>query len=751
MQRKLYGAVSEKGSELMDQEAEKMELAGTVDAVLFSNEENGYTVMKLRDENDQVQTVVGCFPYLAPGENLIAYGEFTDHPVYGRQFKAEYAQRILPTSPAAIFEYLAGGAIKGIGPATASLIVNAFGMRSLEILEKEPEKLETIRGISHAKAQEFSTAYRTMLSMRALLEFVCSFSAHPLLALRLYRFYGDKAMETLRADPYILAAPHIGGLFHEADNMALELGFALKSRERIRAGLLFELTHNLNNGHCFLPQNALVEAASVLIRVDEAAVEEELEELVSGAQIIREELNGTSACYLPEMYEAETGIVSRLTAMNTASGRHVLPETMIEEIEQRYGIAYAQEQKDALRYALQNRVLIITGGPGTGKTACLRAILDIYDRQHISALLCAPTGRAAKRMSELTGREASTVHRLLGAQMADGVEEVTFQKNEEEPLDCDVVVLDECSMVDLQLFYALLRALPRHAGLILVGDADQLPPVGPGHIFRSLIESGVFPTVRLTEIFRQAGDSDIVRNAHMINSGHVPDFAANRGDFFRLSRKTDTAAAETILELCTSRLPERMHIPPEEIQVLSPTRRGELDTVYLNRLLQKALNPPAEEKAEKVFGEVTFRVGDRVMQTRNNYDLLWQCGTAVGAGIYNGDIGYIRKISPMSELMEIDFDGKLTQYSFASLNELEHAWAVTVHKSQGSEYKAVVFALSSSAKRLLTRSILYTGVTRARDILILVGDDNVAKAMIANAKRSNRFTFLKLRLKKSTL
>ena len=546
------------------------------------------------------------------------------------------------------FEYLAGGAIKGIGPATASLIVNAFGMRSLEILEKEPEKLETIRGISHAKAQEFSTAYRTMLSMRALLEFVCSFSAHPLLALRLYRFYGDKAMEMLRSDPYILAAPHIGGVFHEADNMALELGFALESRERIRAGLLFELTHNLNNGHCFLPQNALVEAASVLIRVDEAAVEEELEELVSGAQIIREELNGTAACYLPEMYEAETGIVSRLTAMNTASGRHVLPETMIEEIEQRYGIAYAQEQKDALRYALQNRVLIITGGPGTGKTACLRAILDIYDRQHISALLCAPT-------------------------------------------------------------------------------------------------------VRLTEIFRQAGDSDIVRNAHMINSGHVPDFAANRGDFFRLSRKTDTAAAETILELCTSRLPERMHIPPEEIQVLSPTRRGELGTVYLNRLLQKALNPPAEEKAEKVFGEVTFRVGDRVMQTRNNYDLLWQCGTAVGAGIYNGDIGYIRKISPMSELMEIDFDGKLTQYSFASLNELEHAWAVTVHKSQGSEYKAVVFALSSSAKRLLTRSILYTGVTRARDILILVGDDNVAKAMIANARRSNRFTFLKLRLKLASI
>ena len=735
----------------MDLESEKMELAGTVESVLFSNEENGYTVLKLQDDEGQIQTVVGCFPYLAPGENLIAYGEFSDHPVYGRQFKAEYAQRILPSSPSAIFEYLAGGAIKGIGPATASLIVNSFGMRSLEILEKEPEKLETIRGISHAKAQEFSSAYRTQLSIRELLEFVCSFSAHPLLALRLYRFYGDRAMEKLRADPYILASPHIGGLFHEADNMALELGFALESRERIRAGLLFELTHNLNNGHCFLPQRALAEAASALIQVDASGVEEQLEELVNAGGIICEELNGTMACYLPEMYEAETGIVSRLTSMNTVSGRQALSAGTIDEIEQRYGIVYAEKQRNALRYALQNRILIITGGPGTGKTACLKAILDLYESRHIRALLCAPTGRAAKRMSEMTGREASTVHRLLGAQMTDEVGKVSFQKNEEDTLDCDVVVLDECSMVDLPLFYALLKALPEHAGLILVGDADQLPPVGPGHVFQSLIKSGVFPTVCLTEIFRQAENSDIVRNAHMINRGAVPDFSANRRDFFRLNRTTDKSSAETIVELCASRLPERMKISPEEIQVLSPTRRGELGTAYLNRLLQKALNPPDERKMEKVFGELTFREGDRVMQTRNNYDLAWQSGTAVGAGIYNGDIGYIRRINPAAELMEIDFDGKLTQYGFGSLNELEHAWAVTVHKSQGNEYKAVVFALSASAKRLLTRSILYTGVTRARDILILVGDENVAKAMIANSKRSNRFTFLKLRLKKASL
>ena len=561
---------------MTEQESLQLELAGTVEAVLFSNEENGYTVMKLRDDSDQLQTVVGCFPYIAPGENLIAYGEYTDHPTYGRQFKAEYSQRILPTSPAAMFSYLAGGAVKGIGPATASLIVNAFGTRSLEILEKEPEKLETIRGISHAKAQEFSSAYRRQLSMRELLDFVCSFSAHPQLALHLYRFYGDQAMQVLRSDPYVLTAPHIGGLFHEADNMALELGFALESEERIRASLLFELVHNQNNGHCFLPQQPLIEAASALIQVDALTVEQQLEELVDSGQIIREELRGTLACYLPEMYLAETGIANRLKKMNSSSGRHMLPEGIIKEIEQHYGIAYAHEQKKALQYALENCILIITGGPGTGKTACLRAILDIYDRQHIQTLLCAPTGRAAKRMSELTGREASTVHRLLGAQMEDIGGNVTFQKNEDDPLDCDAVVLDECSMVDLQLFYALLKALPEHAGLILVGDADQLPPVGPGNIFRSLIDSEIFPTVRLTEIFRQAEDSDIVRNAHMINHGETPDFSSNRRDFFRLNRLKDSAAAETILALCTSRLPERMGIPPEEIQVLSPTRRGEL-------------------------------------------------------------------------------------------------------------------------------------------------------------------------------
>ena len=403
----------------MDQETELFEISGTVEAVLFSNEENGYTVIRLRDENDQIQTVVGCFPYAAPGEGIIASGTVSEHPSYGRQFKAEYAQRILPSSPRAVFDYLAGGAIKGIGPATASLIVNAFGARSLEILENEPSELETIRGISHAKALEFSERYRRLLSLRSLLDFVCAFSAKPFSALRLYRYYGDKAMELLRANPYVLAEPHIGGAFHEADNMALELGFATESKERIRAGILFELTHNTNNGHCFLPQNALADAAAALIEVDVDSVHEQIEELVAQGQIIREELNRTVACYLPEMYAAETGIAERLIRMNRQPERPPLPDSIIESIEQCYDIAYAPEQKKALRYASERHVLVITGGPGTGKTACLRAILDIFDMQGLRTLLCAPTGRAAKQMSAMTGRDAYTVHRLLEAQMDD--------------------------------------------------------------------------------------------------------------------------------------------------------------------------------------------------------------------------------------------------------------------------------------------------------------------------------------------
>ena len=735
----------------MDQETENQELNGVVQAVLFSNEENGYTVLRVRDENDQIQTVVGCFPYPAPGEAITASGSWVTHQTYGRQFRADFAQRILPVSEDTIYDYLAGGAVKGIGPTMAGWIVNEFGEKALEVLEHSPEKLAKIKGISISKAHEFSEIYRKQTSMRTLVEYICSFSCRPILAVRMFRFYGDQAIGILRTDPYILTASHIGGSFQESDNMALELGFEMDSRERIRAGAIFELNHNLNNGHCFLPEEALIDATCRLLSVEKDPVANCVAELIETGEIIKEELNGTAACYLPALYQAETYIARRLAAMvRNRPPAAADPADMLEQIERKNGIHYAPAQKAALTMAIANRVCIITGGPGTGKSTVTRAILDLFNACGYETLLTAPTGRAAKRLEEITGHEASTVHRLLGARFGEDGEQVLFEKNEEDPLSCDAVILDESSMVDMLLLEALLRALPEKARLILVGDTDQLPPVGPGNVFRGIIDSGCFQTVRLSEIFRQANDSLIVYNAHQINDGQVPDFSKNQAGFFRLKRYDAAGSVETILELCSVRLPERMHLKPDEIQVLSPTRRGEMGTIELNRRLQQVLNPADGQKVEKLYGETTFREGDRVMQIRNNYDILWHNAeeTAAGNGIYNGDIGIIRKIDTANEVFTIDFDGKIADYSFSGLNEIDHAWAITVHKSQGCEFPAVVFALSPSSKKLLTRSILYTGITRAKELLILVGDDNVARAMIANSKLSSRFTFLKLRIKR---
>lgn len=735
----------------MDLENELTEISGTVESVIYKNEENGYTVLRLNDQAGAMITVVGCFPYASPGESMIVTGSWMNHAVHGRQFKAEFAQRLLPTTANAIYDYLAGGSVRGVGPATASLIVNEFGEKTLEVMENSPQLLAKIRGISAAKAEQISKSFRRQAGVRRLMEFVCSFGLRPILAMRMYKFYGDDALALLRDNPYILATEHIGGSFAEADTMALEMGVDSYSKNRICAAVLFELVHNSGNGHCFIPREKLAAVTAQLIGVDEPSADECIDILIESGQLMHEEIAGCKACYLPSLYHAESDAAEHIARMcKRKFDETVNIPALISTLEKQLGIQYAPLQRKTLKLALENQIIVITGGPGTGKTTSIRAILAMFDRLGLKTLLTAPTGRAAKRMTELTGQESSTVHRLLEAKFSDDGETVVFGKNESDRLDCDAVILDECSMVDIVLMDALLSALPPDARLVMVGDADQLPSVGPGNVFSAVIRSQVVPTIRLTEIFRQNEGSRIVRNAHMINKGEHPNLSENAGDFFRLKRLEAGSTVDTIAELCSVRLPGKMGIPPEDIQVLSPTRRGELGTVSLNKRLQQVLNPPRKDKKEKAFSDVVFREGDRVMQIKNNYDILWQneSRTAAGSGIYNGDIGTILSIDMDSESLSVNFDGRIASYGFDSLIELEHAWAMTVHKSQGSEYRAVILSLSPGSQMLLTRDVLYTAVTRAKELLIMVGDDATAYKMIDNFRQSKRYSALRVRLRK---
>ena len=724
---------------------------GRIISVVYTNEENGWTVLRMETPDGGMGVVVGTIPSAYPGEELHVFGQWTNHPSHGRQFKAEYAERSLPRTKEAIYCYLANRAVKGIGPATAALIVDRFGDKTLDVLESSPQRLTEIRGISALKAEKISRDFRRQAGLRRLMEFLCAHALRPILAVRLYRFYADAAMDTLCSDPYIIAAPHIGGSFAEADHLAFELGGAADSPQRIKAAAVFELRHNAGNGHCFIPTDKLAAATAQFISVEPAEALSGIEALADEGVIVRAALAGRDVCYLAELYEAETRVAARLREMVSERVPDADTERLIAAAEAAQGVKYAPLQREAVALAANSRVMALTGGPGTGKTTSLRAILSVYDALGLETLLTAPTGRAAKRMSAVTGRDAATIHRLLGAGFSMEGERVVFAKDASDPLDCGAVVLDECSMVDITLLDALLEAMPRSARLILVGDADQLPSVGPGRVFADILKSGAVPAVRLTEIFRQAESSRIVSFAHAINAGEHPDFSENKGDFFFLRRPSAESAAETIAELCYTRLPRNMGIPAAEVQVLTPTRRGELGTRALNIRLQAALNPPLPGKNEKKFGEITFREGDRVMQIRNNYDIIWRRETAgggveTGSGVYNGDVGVLLAVDDASETLTVDFDGRVAQLGFDALVELEHAWAVTVHKSQGSEYRAVVLAVGDAPPRLLTRGVLYTAVTRAKELLIAVGDEAVAQRSIDNHVQARRYSGLRLRL-----
>lgn len=733
----------------MDENKELLEISGSIASIIYQNEENGYTILRLDADDGRQITVLGCIPFAAPGELVTVSGLWSYHQAHGMQFKAEFIERSMPESADAIYQYLAGHTVRGIGPATAALLVQKFGADTLNVLEFHPEKLCEVRGISPQKAKEMSVQFRKQVGLRRLIEFLATAEIRPAVAARAYQTYGEQALELVQENPYILTEDEIGASFSEADTLALLHGFANDSPERVMAAIQFELAYNAHLGHTFIPRGKLIKVTSEMIGVPQDLTAERLEELLERQILVCQQVVNVEACYLAKLYDDENYVAQRLKQMSTEEYRYQPDyDRIIAGIEQQLDIQFDDQQKQAIELACCHQVVAITGGPGTGKTTSIRAILALFDALRIETYLAAPTGRAAKRMSELTGQNAQTVHRLLEAGISEDGRETVFQKNEDDPLACNAVILDECSMVDVSLMSALLHALPADCRLILVGDADQLPSVGPGSVFSGIIRSEVIPSVRLTEIFRQAAGSLIVSYAHAINRGEHPVLTENKGDFFFLRRKTPEKAAETIVELCASRLPEKMGIPAEDIQVLTPTRRHETGSVALNAALQNALNPPSDQKREKYFGEKVFREGDRVMQIRNNYDIILKnvAGIACGMGVFNGDVGKILTIDPATETFVVSYDDKLATYSFEMFNEIEHAWAMTVHKSQGSEYRAVVFAIGRAAPMLLTRSILYTGITRAKQLMIAVGDDATAYQMIDRERQGRRYCGLRARL-----
>lgn len=722
-------------------------LQGTISAVVYQNYDNGYAVIRLRCPDGQTVTVVGTIPMAAVGERLMVTGHWISHASFGRQFEAEFLERLMPQTSVEILGYLSGRIIKGIGPRTAARIVDRFGDKTLLIMEQEPHRLAEVSGISTAKAKAIGEEFKLRVGMRHLMEF---FAAHQLpaeLALQVYKLYGEQAVELLYDDPYLLM--EMDAPFGAVDRFAIELGVSANDPRRVEAGIVFELRYNLTAGHSFLPEDKLVAATATLLTVETEDVSAAVQRLLELDRLVRDTLAGLMLLYLPELHEAERYVCARLQQ----SAKLRFPpepglEAMLALAQRECGLRYSENQQNAIREAVQCGVLLLTGGPGTGKTTVLNGVLSVFQQMGLRCVLAAPTGRAAKRMTEVTGQDASTIHRLLETAIDPNSGTMQFLRDESNPLKADVIIVDEMSMVDVQLLHSLLRAVPAKARLIFVGDPDQLPPVGPGSPFADCLGSNEIPSIRLTEIFRQAQQSLIVMNAHRVNRGEMPQLRDVKSDFFFIRCRSEQEVAATVRDLCSTRLPKNMGIPSDQIQVLTVTRKGGVGTWDLNRQLQAVLNPAAPAKKERQWGEFTFREGDRVMQIRNNYDIMWHRtdGSAVGSGIFNGDIGVIRSIEAGTETVTVLFDDRQVDYDFAQLGELEPAYALTVHKSQGSEYRAVVLPVWSGSPYLLSRSVLYTAITRAREMIVLVGREEVVAAMTENAKKNRRYTGLKLRL-----
>ncbi len=725
------------------------------DETVFRNEENGYTVLVVKAGKSRV-SAVGIMPPIAVGEKLRITGDWTEHPVYGRQIKVQSIEIEKPTTLSGIEKYLSSGMIRGIGPATAKLLIRAFGEETLDVLYSQPEKLLDVPGIGQKRAQMIQESYAEQAQQREAMVFLQSYGVTPALAVKIYKRYGENVRQVITRNPYRLVEDVDGIGFKTADRIASSLGIEQSSEYRLSAGVKYTLSEaTAGAGHCYLPRPELALAARRLLGSDADSIDRTIDSLILSHDISAQILPCDSgeevvALYLPSTYRAESEVARRLREMIDA-----MPDSMasdltaqIDELERIEGLAFHTQQRQAIETAVTHGMTVITGGPGTGKTTIIKCIIKLLS-VHGDVALAAPTGRAAKRMSEACGMEAKTLHRLLEY----GGEEGDFARSEDNPLEIDTLIIDEMSMVDIFLMRSLLRALVPGTRLIMVGDADQLPSVGAGNVLRDILDSGVIPSVRLTEIFRQDEKSMIVYNAHRINRGESPRLNAKGSDFFFERAVSPSDAAKRIVTLCSARLPGFLGLDPvRQMQVLSPTKKGECGVWMLNQLLQAEFNPPASGKHERVRGDTTFREGDKVMQTRNNYQLKWKKDGAIGIedgqGVFNGDIGFVTFIDPQEHVMEVQFDDERTAtYEGGDVDDLELAYCISVHKSQGSEFPVVIMPAVGGPPMLLTRNLFYTAVTRARRMVMIVGRENAIEQMIANVNTRRRYSALCWRLK----
>ena len=730
-------------------------LAGYVEHIIYRNADNGYTVLNLVSGEDEI-TCVGIFSAIAEGENIEAQGEYTEHPTYGQQFKVTSFEEKAPEDEEAIERYLGSGAIKGIGLAMAARIVRRFKEDTFRIIEEEPERLAEIKGISNRKAMEIASQVNEKRDLRQAMIFLQQYGITMNLAVKVYQAYGQDVYGIIRENPYRLADDIDGVGFRTADEIAARVGIRMDSDFRVRSGILYTLLQASGEGHTYLPETELTPRASKLLNVTAEQVEKQYMDLAIERKIILKQMEDQTQIYAASFYYMEANTATMLKRLNVSydvSDAEI--EQRIRGIEKKSGMTLDEHQVTAVKEAVRNGLLVITGGPGTGKTTTINTIIRYFELEGLEIFLAAPTGRAAKRMSETTGFEARTVHRMLelngGAEGSGG-----FERDESNPLEADVIIVDEMSMVDISLMYSLLKAISVGTRLILVGDVNQLPSVGPGSVLRDIIQSHACNVVMLTKIFRQASTSDIIVNAHKINHGEEVILDNKSMDFFFLKRYDADVIINVVLQLIKQKLPKFVDATPYDIQVLTPMRKGLLGVERLNGILQRYMNPPANDKVEKEYGSTVFREGDKVMQTKNNYQLAWEIRTKFGLtvdkglGIFNGDMGIIRQINDFAEQMIIEFaEGRMVEYPYKLLDELELAYAITIHKSQGSEYPAVVIPLLGGPMMLMNRNLLYTAVTRARKCVTLVGNEVTFQQMIQNTSQQKRYSGLCDRLKEN--